>query len=298
MERFINPTNRYANAPRNDDYTIDQNWESYSAEEHNRWDRLIMRMETILPNRACNEFLSAMKDLALSSGGIPNMAELSDLLAPVTGWKIVPVAELVPDDVFFDHLANKRFPAGAFIRPEEQFEYLKEPDIFHDIFWHVPLLANPIFSQFMQAYGQGGLKAQHKGRLKNLARLYWYTVEFGLLNTDDGLRIFGAGILSSPNESIFSLESDSPHRIEFGLKRVLRTDYIIDDLQQTYFVIESLEDLLEQCYSDFSPLYKDVANESVIRPDQVLKNDRIRNFGTLSHVKNKTSTAPDFATTN
>jgi phenylalanine-4-hydroxylase len=167
------------------------------------------------------------------------MEKLSDRLEKITGWRVVPVAELVPDDVFFNHLANRRFPVGAFIRPEEELDYLQEPDVFHDIFGHVPLLANPVFADFMVAYGKGGQRAMQLGQLANLARLYWYTVEFGLIRTTAGLRIFGAGILSSVAESVFALESSSPNRVAFDLERIMRTQYAIDDFQQTYFVIAS-----------------------------------------------------------
>ena len=166
-----------------------------------------------------------MATLQLSEAGIPDMAKLSDRLEKITGWRVVPVAELVPDDIFFNHLANRRFPAGAFIRPEAQMDYLEEPDIFHDVFGHVPLLANPVFADFMQAYGKGGQRALDLGCLKNLARLYWYTVEFGLIRSAAGLRIFGAGIMSSMTESVFALENPSPHRVAFNLERVMRTNY-------------------------------------------------------------------------
>ncbi len=183
------------------------------------------------------------------------MEKLSDRLEKITGWRVVPVAELVPDDIFFNHLANRRFPAGAFIRPESQMDYLEEPDIFHDVFGHVPLLANPVFADFMQAYGKGGQRALELGCLKNLARLYWYTVEFGLIQSAAGLRIFGAGIMSSMTESVFALDDPSPHRVAFNLERVMRTNYIIDDFQQTYFVIDSFQSLLDECYRDFGPIY-------------------------------------------
>ena len=251
-DRAIDPKskNRYHNAPRNPDYTIDQDWSSYSAAEHNRWDRLFKRSRAILRDRACDEFIAMMHALKLSGSGIPNMERLSDRLEKLTGWRVVPVAELVPDDVFFNHLANRRFPAGAFIRSEQEMDYLEEPDVFHDVFGHVPLLANPVYANFMQAYGKGGQRAISLGRLPNLARLYWYTVEFGLIRTAAGLRIFGAGIMSSTTESVFALESDSPNRIDFELERVMRTKYLIDDFQQTYFVIESFEKLLDDCYQD------------------------------------------------
>ena len=151
-----------------------------------------------------------MKALSLSDGGIPDMEKLSDRLEKITGWRVVPVAGLVPDDVFFNHLANRRFPAGAFIRPEEELDYLQEPDIFHDIFGHVPLLANPVFADFMVAYGKGGQRAMQLGQLANLARLYWYTVEFGLIRTPVGLRIFGAGYCRLSPKAL--LRSRAHHR--------------------------------------------------------------------------------------
>src|SRR5215203_1377952 len=276
---------RYLNAPRNPDYTIDQAWASYSAAEHNRWDRLFKRSCAILQDRACDEFIAMMHTLKLSESGIPNMERLSDRLEKLTGWRVVPVAELVPDEVFFNHLANRRFPAGAFIRSEQEMDYLEEPDIFHDVFGHVPLLANPVYSNFMQAYGQGGQRAMSLGRLPNLARLYWYTVEFGLIRTAAGLRIFGAGIMSSTTESVFALESDSPHQIGFDLERVMRTKYLIDDFQQTYFVIESFEKLLNDCYQDFAPIYERISAATDIEAHDVLNGDDVVTRGTLAYFK-------------
>jgi phenylalanine-4-hydroxylase len=280
-------TNRYLNARRNPDFTIDQDWRSYSRAEHDRWDRLFRRSRGILGERACGEFLAAMDALQLSEAGIPDMEKLSERLARITGWRVVPVAALVPDDIFFNHLANRRFPAGAFIRPEAQMDYLEEPDIFHDVFGHVPLLANPVFADFMQAYGKGGQRAIELGCLKNLARLYWYTVEFGLIRSEAGLRIFGAGIMSSMTESVFALESASPHRVAFDLARVMRTNYIIDDFQQTYFVIDSFESLLDECYRDFGPIYSWIGSASDIAPDALVESDRIVNRGTLAYFRDK-----------
>jgi phenylalanine-4-hydroxylase len=279
--------NRYRNAPRHPDYTIDQDWPSYSAAEHDRWDRLFKRSQAVLHDRACDEFTAMMHTLKLSDSGIPDMERLSDRLDKITGWRVVPVAELVPDDVFFNHLANRRFPAGAFIRSEQEMDYLEEPDVFHDVFGHVPLLANPVYSNFMQAYGKGGRRATSLGRLPNLARLYWYTVEFGLLRTPAGLRIFGAGIMSSTTESVFALESQSPNRIAFDLERVMRTKYLIDDFQQTYFVIESFEKLLDDCYQDFAPIYERMASATDIEPDQVLDGDDVVTRGTFAYFKRK-----------
>lgn len=284
--------NRYAAAPKNADFTIDQDWTSYSAEEHARWDRLIARQKDVLASRACPEFLDAMNRLDLSQGGIPDMERLSNRLEAITGWRVVPVADLVPDEVFFDHLANRRFPAGAFIRPEAEFDYLQEPDIFHDIFGHVPMLANPVFAQFMEAYGKGGLRAMELGQLHNLARLYWYTVEFGLIQTGDGFKIYGAGIASSPQESVFSLTSPSPNRIMLDLERVMRTKYIIDDFQQTYFVIPTFDALLEACYADFGALYASVANKGDVEAHALVEADTVLQTGTLehfAHYKGKTS---------
>ena len=275
--------NRYADARRNPDFTIDQRWESYTPAEHDRWDRLYAKQADVLPGRACAEFLEAVDKLELSRAGIPNMEKLSDRLERLTGWRVVPVTDLVPDDIFFDHLANRRFPAGAFIRPEEEFDYLEEPDIFHDIYGHVPLLANPVFADFMEAYGKGGNRALELGQLKNLARLYWYTVEFGLINTTDGLRIYGAGILSSPQESRFSLEDDSPNRVGFDLARIMRTRHIIDDFQQTYFVIDSFEQLLQTCYKDFGDIYASVKGLPDYDAHELVGDDDIITRGTRDY---------------
>jgi phenylalanine-4-hydroxylase len=275
--------NRYHNAPRGADFTIDQAWESYTHDEHDRWDRLFRRQAEVTKGRACSAALEAMQKLELSPSGIPDMERLSDRLEALTGWRLAPVAELVPDDIFFNHLANRRFPAGAFIRPEAEFDYLQEPDIFHDIFGHVPLLADPIFADFMQAYGKGGQRAMQLGQLNNLARLYWYTVEFGLIRENGDLRIFGAGILSSPNETIFALESESPHRVGFDLQRIMRTQYIIDDFQKTYFVIDSFDALLDACYQDFGSIYSEVKDKPDIAPHETGETDTLISTGTLAY---------------
>lgn len=285
--------NRYRLAPKNADYTIDQAWESYSSDEHDRWDRLYAQQRKILQGRACEEVLDAMDTLRLSRGGIPNFERLSDRLEPLTGWRVVPVADLVPDEFFFEHLANKRFPAGAFIRPEHEFDYIEEPDVFHDIFGHVPMLADPVFADFMQAYGQGGLKALGSGQLHNLARLYWYTVEFGLISTDQGLRIYGAGILSSPRESVFALEDDSPNRIGFDLTRLMRTNYRIDDFQQSYFVIDSFDQLLAQCYRDFDAIYDQLREVDDFAPEDIAPEDHIIHRGTQTYFQTQHSKSGD-----
>jgi len=280
MEKLSAPVkNRYAGAVRAADWTIDQDWRSYSGQEHHRWDRLFDRQAKLLPGRACDVFLEAQAKLELSRGGVPDFAALSARLSALTGWSVVAVAGLIPDDAFFEHLANRRFPAGAFIRPEAEFDYLEEPDVFHDVFGHVPLLADPVYARFLQAYGEGGRRALGLGQLHNLARLYWYTVEFGLLRTPHGLRIFGAGIMSSPAETVFSLEDSSPNRILFDLERVMRTKYIISDFQQSYFVIDSFEQLLRECDREFGPLYARLRAQSDIEAHETTSEDRLLTRG-------------------
>lgn len=267
-----------------EDWTIPQNWSGYSAAEHAMWDRLFERQAKMLPGRAAPEFLEGLDMLRLSRPGIPDFDELSERLMKATGWQVVAVPGLVPDEIFFDHLANRRFVAGRFIRTPEQLDYLEEPDIFHDVFGHVPLLANPVFADYMAAYGRGGQRAAARGAIDRLARLYWYTVEFGLIAGPDGLRIYGAGIVSSYSESIFALDDASPNRIGFDLKRLMRTRYRIDDYQQTYFVIDSFEDLLRQTLeTDFGPLYEDLARESDIEIAEILPADKIYNRGTQAY---------------
>jgi phenylalanine-4-hydroxylase len=194
----------------------------------------------------------------------------------------------VPDDVFFEHLANRRFVAGRFIRRPDQLDYLQEPDVFHDVFGHVPLLAHPVFADYMQAYGEGGLRADGLGAIEKLARLYWYTVEFGLIRQDAELKIYGAGIVSSYGESLFALDDPSPNRIGFGLKRLMRTKYRIDDYQQSYFVIDSFDDLLRQTVEmDFAPLYEELKQESTIEADEIIDEDRVFNRGTQDYARSE-----------
>ena len=238
------------------DFSIDQCWSEYTADEHAVWDLLYARQLDTLTNLAAPEFLAGLKTLELSRSGIPDLKRLNPALKALTGWEIVMVPHLVPDDVFFTHLANRRFPAGRFIRRRDQLDYLQEPDVFHDIFGHVPMLANPIFADYMQAYGQGGLRALNFGTLKNLARLYWYTVEFGLINSPEGLRIYGAGIVSSFGESRYALDSAKPNRIGFNLDRIMRTEYEIDQFQKTYFVINDYAQLFDATQQDFSVIYE------------------------------------------
>ena len=253
------------------------------------WDRLFERQATLLPGRVAPEFTDGLDVLRMSKPGIPDFEELSERLIERTGWQVVAVPGLIPDDVFFDHLANRRFVAGNFIRTPEQLDYLQEPDIFHDVFGHVPLLANPVFADYMQAYGAGGQRAANAGVIAKLARLYWYTVEFGLIrDSADSLKIYGAGIVSSYGESIFSLDDSSPNRLGFDVKRLMRTKYRIDDYQQNYFVIDSFEDLLEQTLeTDFGPLYAELADAPDIEIETILPTDKVYTRGTQAYARGK-----------
>ena len=209
----------------------------------------------MLEGRACDAFRHGLDALDLRGQGIPDFHDVNARLNRLTGWSVVAVHGLVPDEVFFDHLASRRFPAGRFIRRPDQLDYLQEPDVFHDVFGHVPMLTDPTFADYMAAYGRGGARAAGLGQLHHLARLYWYTVEFGLMDTPAGARIYGAGIVSSRTETIYSLEDPHPRRTAFDLERVMRTPYRIDDLQTLYMVIPSLQTLLDATLQDFGPIY-------------------------------------------
>ena len=270
------------------DWTISQDWDAFTADEHAMWDRLFARQSEMLPGRAADAFLRGIDVLKLEKPGIPDYRELNARLMAATGWQVVAVPGLVPDDVFFDHLANRRFPAGNFIRTPQQLDYLQEPDVFHDVFGHVPMLADPIFADYMVAYVEGGLRSLQFDALKQLARLYWYTVEFGLIREGGGLRIYGAGIVSSYAESVFALDSDSPNRIGFDLARVMRTDYRIDDFQQNYFVIDSLDQLLDTTVNtDFAPLYAANAALPPIPIADILPDDSVITRGTQDYAAAK-----------
>lgn len=271
-----------------EDWTIPQDWECYTPAEHATWDHLFERQARMLPERVVPEFMDGLKVLRMTRPGIPNFDELSERLMKATGWQVVAVPGLVPEKVFFEHLAQRRFVAGRFIRSAEQIDYLQEPDVFHDVFGHAPLLANPVFADYMQAYGKGGLRAEGLGSLTSLARLYWYTVEFGLIRQGDALKLYGAGIVSSYGESLFALDDPSPHRLGFDLKRLMRTHYRIDDYQQTYFVIDSFDDLLRQTVeTDFGPLYAQLRHESDLPSDTILPSDRVYTRGTQARARGR-----------
>ncbi len=267
-------------APARPDWTIDQGWANYTPQEHAVWRTLFERQSRLLPGRACDEFIRGMQVLPIGPGQIPDFEQMSKVLRKHTGWEVVAVPGLVPDDVFFEHLASRRFPAGQFIRKPHELDYLEEPDVFHDVFGHVPMLMNPVIADYIQAYGEGGLRAHRLGALDKLARVYWYTVEFGLVQQADGLRIYGAGIASSASETRFSVESDSPNRVRFGLERVMQTRYRIDDFQETYFVLGHLDELLELARIDFGPVYERLAGMPEFEAGAVLPGDTVVTRGT------------------
>ncbi len=270
------------------DWTIPQDWSAYDQEDHRTWDTLFERQVKQLPGRASQAFLDGVDVLKLSKPGIPDFEELSERLMELTGWQVVAVPGLVPDEVFFDHLANRRFVAGNFIRRPDQLDYLQEPDVFHDVFGHVPMLAKPVFGDYLEAYGKGGLRALKYNSLDHLARLYWYTVEFGLIEEAGDLKIYGSGIVSSHGESVFALDDPSPNRIRFDLKRVMRTNYRIDDFQQVYFVIPGFEELLRMtAETDFAPIYSDLENKSDLAPDAVEGTDIVLTRGTQAYAEEK-----------
>ena len=281
----------------------------YTEAEHERWRLLFENQRKMLPGRACKAFMTGFEALEpVLNAGVPDFKSINAVLEAATGWRVVPVPELIPDNVFFWHLENKRFPAGAFIRGgaprtrkvidanagrapedvvyeavEDDLFYLQEPDIFHDVFGHVPMLMDPFFADYIQAYGQGGRRAIEYNRLKNFGAIYWYTVEFGLILEEGELRIYGAGILSSPDETLFALYSDSPHRIKMTPERVMRTEYRIDDFQETYFVAKSFSELVDALDGDVDARVARVAAASTNAPGTVLPEDKVVTRGDGSY---------------
>ncbi|QIK80792.1 phenylalanine 4-monooxygenase [Lysobacter sp. HDW10] len=261
---------------------VEQPWDSYSADDHAVWKLLYERQRKLLVGRAADEFLKAQDAMGMTPDHIPKFSDINAVLEPATGWTLLGVEGLLPELDFFDHLANRRFPVTWWIRRPDQVDYIEEPDLFHDLFGHVPLLMLPAFAEYMAAYGRGGVKAHGIGpeALVNLTRLYWYTVEFGLIQQKDGLRIYGSGIVSSTGESLYSLESDSPNRICFDLERIMQTRYRIDTFQKTYFVIDSFQQLMDATAPDFTPIYARLAEKESVPAGTVLETDGIVHRGT------------------
>lgn len=241
-----------------DNYVVQQHWENYTEEEHALWRKLYHRQAELAPGRACDEFIESLNTFN-AADGIPNFDVTSEILEKATGWRIVAVPGLIPELDFFTHLANCRFPVTVWLRKPEEFDYIVEPDVFHDYYGHVPLLLNPIFAKHIQEYGKGGLKALRVGgkeAIEQLARLYWYTIEFGLIQSPKGIRAYGAGILSSGGELIYSLQPSASRHIALDVERCMNTLYKIDTYQETYFVIRDFQQLFDDTAPDFTPIYQ------------------------------------------
>jgi len=242
------------------DYSVEQDWSRYSAEEHALYRRLFERQATLVPRYACPEWIDAISGLD-SSHEIPRFNDISRKLRNKTGWEIVAVPGLIPDDAFFTHLANRRFPVTVWLRRPEEFDYIVEPDVFHDFFGHVPLLFDRVYADHLHEYGKGGLKAMRLDAVKWLARLYWYTIEFGLIRVNNQIKAYGAGLLSSGGELAYCVDSPKPKRLPFDLERIMRTEYLIDRYQETYFVIDSFDQLMQETAPDFTPIYRRLKNQ-------------------------------------
>ena len=254
------------------DYTCPQDYAAYTHADHDTYRRLYQRQSALLAGLACDEFIRALPSLGVAER-IPRFEDINSRLSKATGWEVVAVPGLIPEVPFFSLLANRKFPVTDWIRTPEELDYIVEPDIFHDLFGHVPLLFDPVFADHMQAYGAGGLKAHRLGACEQLSRLYWYTVEFGLIRQHGGIRAYGAGILSSSGELAYSVKSQEPQRIALDLLRAMRTRYKIDTFQQTYFVIDSFKELFDLTSPDFTPLYEELKGLSELPADAILGQD-------------------------
>jgi phenylalanine-4-hydroxylase len=265
------PRGDYASAA--SDYTCAQRWAQYTSEQHALYARLHQRQTAQLPGLACEEFIQAVQQLG-SADQVPRFDDVNERLYPATRWQIVAVPGLIPEEAFFALLAKRKFPVTEWLRKPEEFDYVVEPDVFHDLYGHVPLLFNPVFADYMQAYGEGGLKASRLDACELLARLYWYTVEFGLIATPEGLRAYGAGVLSSAGELRHSVRSAAPRRVAFDLQRLMRSRYRIDSYQATYFVIDDFRQLFDATAPDFTPVYAEVRAQAEIDAGAVLPGER------------------------
>jgi len=273
------------------DHLVDQGFENYTEIDHATWRTLARRQHEILKGRMPDQFLEGLERLGIEETGIPDFRVMNERLKAATGWEVVAVPGLIPDLAFFRLLADRKFPAGFWIRKPEQLDYIEEPDVFHDVFGHVPLIMQPIYADYLEAYGKAGLVAAEHGALKRLARLYWYTVEFGLAQTPEGLRIVGAGIASSPSETIFALESPSPNRLAFDLGRVMRTLYRIDDFQETYFVLDGVEAWPSLDLDRLIPLWRELEGQEDLEPGDIRPEDRVISRGDGSYHREKAQAA-------
>lgn len=253
-----------------DDYTVGQEWHAYTPEMHARWRTLFARQSELVRTHACASFRDGLARLDCADG-IPRFEDANAVLGPATGWQLVAVPGFIPDAVFFDHLAHRRFPVTRWLREEHELDYLVEPDVFHDFFGHVPMLLDPAIADFLELYGRAGARAMAMDALDMLARIYWYTIEFGLVHEDGALKVFGAGIISSSGETRHSIENRAVLRLPFDPVRVMRTGYMIDSFQKTYFVLDSLPQLIEALVSlDFGPVYETWRHEPPLPAGETL----------------------------
>ena len=273
---------------------LDQGWNNYTTQEHETWKILFERQMEVLAPRICSEYVAGVETLGFTSDKIPNFNEVNEQLAAATGWQVAATKGLIKSRAFFDMLADKKFPAGFFIRSREQLDYLEEPDIFHDLFGHIPLLCNPAYANYMHEYGKGGARALKYKTTKNLARLNWWTIEFGLIQKDDELKIFGAGLASSFGEAQYCVDDSSAHHIKFELERCMRTRVYINDFQPCYFVINSFEDLFQEAVNtDFSGMYESFKGVNGTQkvdeylPFDLLNDDVVIRAGTQEYIKPK-----------
>ena len=237
----------------------------YTPEENAVWGELFERQQQLLPGRACDEYLHGLKVLNLNKHAIPQLTDTSKVLSHASGWSVVQVPALIPARHFFELLADRKFPAATFIRTREEMDYVKEPDIFHELFGHCPLLTEPVYADFVNEYAKRVLTMQEDD-WPLLQRFFWFTVEFGLINTTAGVRAYGGGILSSINETVYSVESPKPNRIPFDPITILRTPYRIDMLQAVYFVIDSYQQLYDFLKLDLSDLLEQARKLGELAP--------------------------------
>jgi phenylalanine-4-hydroxylase len=269
----------------------EQKWDAYTLRDHQTWNTLFNRQLETLKGRISQEYLDGIRTLKLSAEEVPNFEKMNKYLRAATGWEVLPVPGLIASKPFFSMLANRQFPAGTFIRTPEQLDYLEEPDIFHDVFGHVPLLSHPAYADYMQAYGNAGLIALDHQGIKFLARLNWYAIEFGLIKSGGDFKIYGAGIMSSFGEAKYFANDPSAHILQFDLERVLRTGYYIDDFQATYFCIDSFEAFFKECIErPFKPLYRSCRNNPTLTPFELVASDKVLRQGTGEYWKEFPST--------
>lgn len=252
------------------DFTVAQDWQAYTPEMHDRWRRLYARQSALAQTYAAKQFLAGLEQLDCAEG-IPRFEDANRILGEATGWQLVAVPGFIPDACFFDHLANRRFPVTRWIREESEMAYLVEPDVFHDFFGHVPMLLDPSIADFLVLYGKASTRATAMGALDMLARIYWYTIEFGLVEQGDGLKVFGAGIASSAGEIVHSIDNPDVLRLPFDPVRIMRTAYRIDSYQRCYFVLKDLDQLVSGLIDlDFGPIYETWRDAQPIEPGALL----------------------------